>query len=484
MIKKQLESNFQQKHSLLWRFLHLYFWLTLINVMFFWLAVGTNQIRLIEEKARAEIRQKSMGIVLMLHKQSMEKKNLLRWIKSKPEDIDKIIGEENLLVLSDTGKILHNESFSLSENKIQEIKKNAIKAIWLLDFKQKEFHAVPSLSQLSLKKVFFSPAKNKVGLFVPVHGNKRVYVFYTQLSTDLLNKEFRSLLILAVMMIVIILLLQTLLGYILYRIIVKPILSLSKVATEVEKGDYQTVQTKYKKKDEIGLLIYAFNNMVKTIKARTEKLNEMLDVLKKRDTMIQNELTMAAEVQEGILPKKVSSHLFRAAVYFRPFEKVSGDYYDIFHIAENKDMVLLADVSGHGIPAALITMLMKTEFEALAYEEKLPAEIFAEVNDRLYSTIVTDDYATAMLLQIEPNKILFSNAGMPAPILYENRTGDVRQLQVKGSLLGAFPSKENMYFHLEVPYQTGDRLFLFSDGILETGEPGSKIPKDKFKEMI
>ena len=182
------------------------------------------------------------------------------------------------------------------------------------------------------------------------------------------------------------------------------------------------------------------------------------------------QLRMAGVVQRDFLPKQLPDfgHLVWATT-FLPAEWVSGDIYDIVRIDEKHVGFYVADVVGHGVPAALLTIFLKQALVMRVtagnrYRICRPAEVMKNLNKRLCeqkfsgSQFVTCCYC---LLNVHSMELSFSRAGHPYPILC--RPGEPpRQLEAKGALLGVFDDAE--FGQERIKLENGDKLLLYSDG--------------------
>lgn len=183
------------------------------------------------------------------------------------------------------------------------------------------------------------------------------------------------------------------------------------------------------------------------------------------------QLRMAGQVQRDFLPKQLpNSQQLKWAAIFEPVEWVSGDIYDIVRLDENHIGFYLADVVGHGMPAALLTMFLKQALVMRqtsddSYHIFSPAEAMANLNSRLTSQeLSSQQFVTCCycLLNTKTLQLTYCRAGHPYPVLM--RQGEnVRQLEGTGSLLGIFEGLE--YKQQSVQLQQGDKLMLYSDGI-------------------
>ncbi len=190
-------------------------------------------------------------------------------------------------------------------------------------------------------------------------------------------------------------------------------------------------------------------------------------------TLVDNlteQLHLAGLVQQDFLPKKLpDTDETRWATVFLPAECVSGDIYDAVRIDEQHIGFYVADVVGHGMPAALLTIFLK---QALVMRETVvnnyrvfsPAEVVKNLNLRMTAQKLSGhQFATACycLLNVETLQLTYARAGHPYPIVI--RLGEPpRQLESQGPLLGIFEQAD--YAQETVQLQPGDKLLLYSDG--------------------
>ena len=182
------------------------------------------------------------------------------------------------------------------------------------------------------------------------------------------------------------------------------------------------------------------------------------------------QLRLAGLVQQDFLPAKLpNTDEVQWATIFMPAEWVSGDIYDIVRIDEQHIGFYVADIVGHGMPAALLTIFLK---QALVMRETIgnnyrifsPAEVMKNLNLRMTAQKLSGyQFATCCycLLNTKTLQLTYARAGHPYPIII--RPGqDPEQLQIRGSLLGIFEQAE--YIQGTVQLQPGDKLLLLSDG--------------------
>ena len=178
---------------------------------------------------------------------------------------------------------------------------------------------------------------------------------------------------------------------------------------------------------------------------------------------LQGELAAAREIQRSILPASMPAiEGLRLDARYVPATSVAGDFYDVLVLDERRCGVLVADVSGHGIPAALVASMVKVAVASQARLADDPAALLAELNAVLLRD-VRGGFVTATYLYFDGPSVHVANAGHPAPLLV--RGSEVRELGTANPLLGRF--KGARYAAVAADLQRGDRIVAFTDGITE-----------------
>jgi phosphoserine phosphatase RsbU/P len=182
---------------------------------------------------------------------------------------------------------------------------------------------------------------------------------------------------------------------------------------------------------------------------------------------IDAELQIARQIQASTLPQQLPklAQLDIAARYV-PMTSVAGDFYDFLSDGPNRLGVLIADVAGHGVGAALIASMVKVAFAAQFEHVRDPAKLLSEVNIALCGKF-EEQYVTAAYVYIdcERETVLYAGGGHPPLMLASRADGSVRRIEENGPILGMFA--EAPYSAIEIPFRPGDRLFLYTDGAFE-----------------
>jgi phosphoserine phosphatase RsbU/P len=186
-------------------------------------------------------------------------------------------------------------------------------------------------------------------------------------------------------------------------------------------------------------------------------------------TSLKKELEIARQIQSAILPREVPrlKGLDIAARHL-PMTAVAGDFYDFLVMDERRVGILVADVTGHGVPAALIASMLKTALAAEAAHAPDPAQVLAGLNRSLCGKF-EEHFVTAGYLYVDAEKqtLRYAGAGHPPLVLgsLDGKQTGFREVHSNGLLLGLF--EDAAYSSVELPFRPGDRCLLYTDGMLE-----------------
>ena len=192
---------------------------------------------------------------------------------------------------------------------------------------------------------------------------------------------------------------------------------------------------------------------------------------------IQRELEIARQIQSAILPREVPRlRGISIAARYLPMAAVAGDFYDFLVVDEQRVGILVADVTGHGVPAALIASLLKSALAAQAAHAPDPADVLTGLNYSLCGKFEAH-FVTAGYLYVDGvNHVIRYGGGGHPPLLFGSRNGGtqtaIREVESNGLVLGV--SETATYRHVEFPFDAGDRCLLYTDGILEAMSPAQE----------
>jgi serine phosphatase RsbU (regulator of sigma subunit) len=214
------------------------------------------------------------------------------------------------------------------------------------------------------------------------------------------------------------------------------------------------------------------------MKARVQThlvLREAREQLAKQLLSINNEIEMARQIQLSILPREIpKTKGMEIAARYIPMASVAGDFYDFIVVDEKHVGILVADVSGHGLPAALIASMLQVSLAAQSAHASDPGRVLAGLNRALCGKF-QEHFVTAayVFVDMERNAIIYAGAGHPPLLLWRTSTGSASEVEENGLILGQFPG--GTYSEVQLPMEPGDKVVVYTDGILETTNPSEKM---------
>ena len=220
--------------------------------------------------------------------------------------------------------------------------------------------------------------------------------------------------------------------------------------------------------DEIGSLAVSFNNMAESLDKYQADMKEAVS----REEHTAMELSLATDIQAHMLPVNFSEFTkgqnFDLYATMTPAKEVAGDFYDFFRIDDDNIVLVMADVSGKGIPAALFMMISKILIKTNALTDRSPSELFRVVNDQLCDNNKEDMFVTAWLARIDlkTGKVTAVNAGHEFPALKEPKSSFGLMQDVHGLPLGVFEGLK--YEEYDFYLKEGASLFTYTDGVPES----------------
>ncbi|HRP68306.1 MAG TPA: PP2C family protein-serine/threonine phosphatase [Turneriella sp.] len=229
-----------------------------------------------------------------------------------------------------------------------------------------------------------------------------------------------------------------------------------------------------------GIFSFTFINIMEHAKQRqlfdaNHQLTEINNELVRKENEIDQELLFASHIQMGIFPEpKTQIPYWKFQTTVLPLGRISGDYCDIV-TRDNVTFVIMADASGHGVPAALLTMAAKNVFANTLIERISPAFALAKCNREILKMIKTQDYMTGFLLKMYPSGLVeFSNAAHPTAF-HLHSDGRVKALDTSGFILGGLEDVDALYENGSKQLLPEERLFLYTDGVTESTNHQNKF---------
>ena len=271
------------------------------------------------------------------------------------------------------------------------------------------------------------------------------------------------------------------------RKITLPVESIAEIAKSVvsdgrEKQESKTIISKCEKlikkvgnKSEAGVLAEAFRTMILDLDTYIKNLT----MITTENERIATELNVAKQMQADMLPNIFPAfperEEFEIYAMMEPAKEIGGDFYDFFMIDKDHLGIVIADVSGKGIPAALFMVITRTLISNWARNDIPPKEVLEKVNNQLCEGNESAMFVTAWMgiLEISSGELTYSSAGHDPPFLKRKDTS-FEEIQInKNLMLGAMDS---IYYKQSVIklYQ-GDRLFLYTDGVTEANNQAEQL---------
>jgi phosphoserine phosphatase RsbU/P len=224
------------------------------------------------------------------------------------------------------------------------------------------------------------------------------------------------------------------------------------------------------------------------VKARVEThlmLRDAREQLARQLLALNAELEMARQIQLSILPPKAPAlDGLQICARYIPMRSVAGDFYDFIVVDPQHVGILVADVSGHGLPAALIASMLQVALTAQHGHASQPGQVLSGLNvalcGKFQTTFVTAAY---MFVDLKRRVIHYAGAGHPPLLLWSRSSRATQEVSQNGLVLGQFP--EAQYDSVEVPVGAGDRCLLYTDGVVEAQNSSEEeFGNDRLKEFL
>ena len=213
------------------------------------------------------------------------------------------------------------------------------------------------------------------------------------------------------------------------------------------------------------------------------RFNSMAAELERHERDRTAELEKARQIQANLLPASIPSVPGLSLVAdYRPAEHVAGDLYDIFELPSGKTAIVVLDVAGHGVSAALLTGVVKMSLHRRLAEQDDISQAIELVNSDLLACVSDDKFVTLCLGTWDPGEGVWTYCapGHPGGVLLSG--GEARTLEPTGPLLGVVSEAEwSACAHRLSP---GDRVFLYTDGLYEAGAPAHKLGQSGLEDIL
>jgi len=210
-------------------------------------------------------------------------------------------------------------------------------------------------------------------------------------------------------------------------------------------------------------------------------MNGMLASELARKAQLEADQIAAQQIQQTLHPQKLEEWPgYKVEAFYQPFREVGGDYFDVIDLPDNQTLFALADVSGKGMPAALLAANIQALVRSIANVEPDPLDLARQINKHLSRYTPPDRFATAVfiLLSRDSGELAYVNAGHDSPMVF--CSGSTTLLQSTGIPLGLFAGAEYKLGTAVIP--AGGTLLLFTDGLIDSIP--AEDPSDRLREAL
>ena len=266
-------------------------------------------------------------------------------------------------------------------------------------------------------------------------------------------------------------------------LITNPIKLLMRDMNEVSGGNLNH-QTVAHSKDEVGLLAQTFGRMTTALRAAHDQ--------ELQSKALEHDLAIASEIQSNLVPKRMLKvQGYDISAYYRPSKEVGGDYYDFIQVDDDNEGVIVADVSGKGVPGSLVMTMARAfiRMEAERGKNPSPADTLMKANRMLAQDIKKGMFVTALycILNKRTNELRVASAGHNPLVVWRAASNNVELVNPNGIALGfdKGPVFERTVKEVTISLGHGDRIVAFTDGTVEAmNSANQEFGDDRFYTLI
>ncbi len=254
-----------------------------------------------------------------------------------------------------------------------------------------------------------------------------------------------------------------------------PLEVLSNGIDSYEHGKMTLNKESFKKPDELRYLAESFDDMTHRIEAYNDEVKK-ISAEKER---ISTELSIATQIQAGMLPTIFPNFIgkpeYELYAKMTPAKEVGGDFYDFFSIDDDHLALVIADVSGKGVPAALFMMMSMMLIKSRSQQGGTPAEILEYVNNQLCESNPNEMFVTVWLgiVDLNTGNVIASSAGHEFPIITDE-TGEYKLFEdPHGFVCGGLSGMPYENYEFTIP--KGGKIFVYTDGVVEAHDTKDEL---------
>ncbi|MDO4467554.1 MAG: PP2C family protein-serine/threonine phosphatase [Bacillota bacterium] len=346
-------------------------------------------------------------------------------------------------------------------------------------------HDIDLFDVLSYENRLYVDLFNKYGAFasyyLPVYGSDgmvKAIVGIDYLLMDFFFLILRMLAYVVILIIFITIVLSRFENKEIDELFIKPIENMSqkanRFANSVYDGDSSkyTISAKQNSENELDILACDLNKMMKDM----DSYFKNIQVITAEKERIHTELELAKKIQQSSLPKDFPVQKeFELFALMNPAKEVGGDFYDFFLIDSDHLALVIADVAGKGIGAALFMMAAKMSVKNQAMNVDSPAKILEAVNNRLCEQNEAQMFLTAWIgiLELSTGKLTCANAGHEYPVLQKSEGMFSLYKDKHGFVLGGMDGVHYKDYVLQL--EARDKIFVYTDGVLEATNTNNEL---------
>lgn len=351
--------------------------------------------------------------------------------------------------------------------------------------------------------------------YAPIRGpdGKAAAVIGVEGSTRSIQMQVQALRDQAIVFLVFTIVISSLTGILVARAVTNPVRNLLSGILRVARGELKfKVRAKsiwgFPFRDEIGDLVVAFNNMTQAllqkndenkmlydeiqkwnqeleqrVKNATKELEQSNAKLREKEAQRDAELKLAQQIQHTLLPQSYKTPQVAIESLFLPAAEIGGDFYAFIPVDEDHLGVVIGDVSGRGIPAALLMTMTLGILQETSKHSRSPKDILKRANETMLGSHKTGDFSDFAscfyaLFNGQKKTLSFSRAGHDLPLWFVHKKKDIVPLRGEGTFLGSF--KSSVYTEHTVHLSAGDKVIFYTDGITAVKNQAG----ERFKEEM
>lgn len=282
--------------------------------------------------------------------------------------------------------------------------------------------------------------------------------------------------------------------------IARPVAAMTRAAYEIDARTFEpsSLDPLVRHPDELGTLARVFQHMAievqrreelleSQVRARTLELEQKNALLEEAARRVETELAAARLLQTAMLPQSLPLHpSYAGKAAMLPARDMSGDFYDFFALDERRLGLVIADVSGKGVPAAFFMAISRTVLQSSAQEGRSAGDCLSHANSVLCGQNPMELFVTAFygILDTVTGELAYANGGHNPPLVIRRADGEVAQVPRSGGMaLGILPGVA--YAERVAQLHPGDTLFLYTDGISEAMDAdGHEFTETRLRQAL